>query len=99
LTPAGDGVLADGPHGPVLLRRRGRSIEAHYRGSTLVNGSALAYAEQVRAAALAEARDFPLPWEKTPAGRPRITDHRRFYEQTFKPALAGIEALRGWVEG
>jgi hypothetical protein len=97
LTLTGDGVLADGPQGPVLLRRRGRCIEAHYRGHTLVNGSAQAYAEEVREAALAEARAFPLPWENGPNGRPRITHHRRFYEQTFQPALAGIEALRGWL--
>lgn len=94
----GEGVRVDGPKGPVLIRLSGKDLAAEYRGSELRNGSALAYAREIRALAIAEARRFPLPWTTDAQGRQRITDPKAFYAQTFDPSLRGLEALRGRLE-
>ena len=93
------GLLIDAPKGPVLLRLRRRRITATYLGRQLVNGSAGAYAARVRDAALRTAIAHSPGWTEDPGGAPRITDHRTFYEATFRPATPALETLRTWITG
>jgi len=91
------GLFIDLPKGPVLLRLRRRRITATYVGRQLVNGSAGAYAARVRDAALRTAIAHSPGWTEGPDGSPRITDHRSFYEATFRPAAPALETLRTWI--
>jgi hypothetical protein len=91
-----DGIEINGPDGTVLLRFIGGKIEAQYTGQLLTNGSAQAYANSQLSEALQVAKTFPLPWSYDSQGRQRITDHKQFYEQTFNPALQGLEMLERW---
>jgi hypothetical protein len=90
-------VRVQGLHGPVSLRRTSSDIEAIYQGNSLVNGSAQRYAESIRQAALQTVASFSFPWTYDTQGRQQITDHARYYEQTFNGELRGIETLRRWL--
>jgi hypothetical protein len=94
-----DGLILEGPYGAVRICRRMHRIEASYQGSQLVNGSAAAYAERLLAQAIALTERFPFPWDFAENGTQQITDHARFYEQTFMPHLRGIETLKYWIDG
>ncbi|MGJ8653056.1 MAG: hypothetical protein ACSHX8_07265 [Opitutaceae bacterium] len=91
-------VHVEGPLGPVSLRRTKAGIEARYQGDKLVNGSSLRYSESIRKAALHVVESFPFPWEFDAQGEQQITDHSRYYEQTFNADLEGIEMLRCWSD-
>jgi len=92
-----DGLVIEGPQGPVLIRRRMDCIEAKYQGDQLVNGSAAAYSKALLDQAIELTTRFPFPWKIEADGTQRITDHARFYEQTFNPDLQGIETLKRWL--
>ena len=93
-----DGLVIEGPQGPVLVRRQMDRIEMKYQGSQLVNGSAAAYSKALLEQAIEYTHCFPFPWSIDADGTQHITDHQRFYEQTFNPDLQGIETLKRWIE-
>jgi hypothetical protein len=93
-----DALLIKGPQGDVLIRAQAKGIEMQYQGDQLVNGSAIAYSESLLQQAIEFTNNFPFPWCIDTDGRQRITDHQRFYEQTFYSNLQGIETLRRWVQ-
>jgi hypothetical protein len=72
-------------------------IETKYQGHQLVNGSAAAYSEALVEQAIELTNRFPFPWRIDANGTQHITDHQRFYEQTFNPDLQGIETLKHWI--
>ena len=92
-----DGLVIEGSQGPVLLRRQMDGIEPKYQGDQLVNGSAAAYSKALLEQAIEFTDQFPFPWKIEADGTQRITDHQRFYEQTFNPDLQGIEVLKRWL--
>ena len=91
-----DGILIEGPKGDVLLRRQADKITVEYQGNQLVNGTALAYSKELFQQAIELSNEFPFAWRIEADGTQRITDHQRFYEQTFNPDLQGIETLKRW---
>jgi hypothetical protein len=93
-----DDLQIQGPQGTVLVRRRLNGIEIKYKGSQLVNGNATAYSQALLEQAIELIRRFPFAWRIDADGTQRITDHKRFYEQTFNPDLQGIETLKRWLD-
>jgi hypothetical protein len=73
-------------------------IETQYQGDQLVNGSAAAYSKELFEQAIELTNRFPFPWRIDADGTQRITDHQRFYEQTFNSDLQGIEMLKHWID-
>jgi len=98
IRPVDDTLLIEGPQGSVLIRPQAKGIEMQYQGDQLVNGSSLAYSKRLLEEAIEYANRFPLPWRIDADGTQRITDHKRFYEQTFNPDLQGVETLRRWLQ-
>ena len=92
-----DGLVIEGSQGPVLVRRRIDGIEPKYQGNQLVNGSAVAYSKALFEQAIELTERFPFPWSIDADGTQRITDHQRYYEQTFNSDLQGIEMLKRWL--
>lgn len=92
-----DGLVIEGPQGPVLIRRRMDRLEMEYQGDQLVNGSAAAYSKALLEQAIEFTNQFPFPWTIEADGTQRITDQQRYYEQTFNSDLRGIETLRFWL--
>ena len=92
----GDGLMIQGPQGPVSICIDSDSITALYQGNQLVNGSAVAYAKSLLRQALKLSESFPFAWRIGPDGSQCITDHARYYEQTFNRDLQGIERLKRW---
>jgi hypothetical protein len=92
-----DGVEIEGPHGPVRLSFVRGTLKADYIGHELVKGSAQAYAQSQLQAALVTAQAFQLPWTYDSQGQQRITNHQRFYQQTFSSELNGIERIIHWL--
>ena len=92
-----DGLVIEGPQGPVLIRRKIDQIETKYQGDQLVNGSAAYYSKALLEQAIELTNLFPFPWHIDADGIQRITDHQRYYEQTFNPDLQGIETLKRWL--
>ena len=92
-----DGLLIEGPQGPVLIRRQIDCIETKYQGNQLVNGSAAAYSKALLETATELTNRFPFPWIIEADVTQRITDHQRYYEQTFNSDLQGIETLKRWI--
>ena len=92
-----DGLVIEGSQGPVLLRRQRDRIETKYQGDQLVNGSAAAYSKALVEQAIEFTNRFPFPWHIDTDGTQRITDHQRYYAQTFNPDLQGIETLKRWL--
>ena len=92
----GDGLIIQGPQGPVSICIDLDSITAQYEGIQLVNGSAIAYAKSLLRQALELSENFHLAWRIEPDGSQCITDHARYYEQTFNRDLQGIEFLKRW---
>jgi hypothetical protein len=92
-----DGLVIEGPKGSVLIRRQMDHIETKYQGDQLVNGSAAAYSKALLETAIELTDDFPFPWTIEADGTQRITDHQRYYEQTFNSDLQGIETLKRWI--
>ena len=92
-----DGLVIEGSQGSVLIRRQVDRIETQYQGNQLVNGSAAAYSKALLDQAIELTDRFPFPWKIEPDGTQRITDHQRYYEQTFNPNLQGIETLKRWL--
>jgi hypothetical protein len=90
-------LVIEGPQGPVRLHRNMYRIEAQYQGDQLVNGSAVAYSQQLLEQAIELTNQFPFPWTIDSDGIQRIIDHTRYYEQTFNPDLQGIETLKRWI--
>ena len=93
-----DGLLIEGPQGPVLIRRQMDRIETKYQGDQLVNGSVAAYSKALVEQAIELTNRFPFPWRIDADGTQRITDHQRYYEQTFNKDLQGIETLKRWLQ-
>ena len=93
-----DGLVIEGPQGSVLIHRQTDRIETKYQGDQLVNGSAAAYSKALLETATELTNRFPFPWTIEADGTQRITDHQRFYEQTFNPDLQGIERLKHWIQ-
>lgn len=93
------GLLIEGPKGAVFIRRCSKRIDSSYQGDQLVNGSAAAYSDQLLAQAIQLTECFPFAWHFAADGTQHITDHTRYYEQTFMPHLQGIETLRYWMHG
>ena len=93
-----DRLVLEGPKGPVLIWRQADRIETQYQGTQLVNGSAAAYSKLLLEQAIEFTHQFPFPWTIEADGTQRITDHARYYAQTFNPALRGIETLRRWLQ-
>ena len=91
------GLVIEGLQGAVRIRRRMNHIETSYQGDQLVNGSAAAYSEQLLEQAIELTARFPFPWHLADDGTQHITDHQRYYEQTFMPHLQGIETLKYWM--
>lgn len=91
------GLLIEGTKGPVHIRRNTGRIEHDYQGNQLVNGNAFAYSEMLLKQAIKLTKQFPFAWHLDSNGTQRITNHKRFYEQTFNPELLGIETLRRWL--
>ena len=98
IRPVDDALLIEGPQGSVLIRRQADGIEMQYQGDQLANGSSLAYSKELFEQAIEYANRFPFPWRIDADGTQRITDHKRFYEQTFNPDLQGVETLRRWLQ-
>jgi hypothetical protein len=92
-----DGLVIEGPQGSVLIRRQMDRIDTKYQGDQLVNGSAAAYSKALLEIATELTDRFPFPWIIEADGTQRITDHQRYYEQTFDPNLQGIETLKRWL--
>ena len=92
-----DGLVIEGPQGPVLIRRQMERINMKYQGDQLVNGSAAAYSKALVEQAIELTNGFPFAWSIEADGTQRITDHQRYYEQTFNPDLKGIEVLKRWT--
>ena len=92
-----DGLMLHGPKGPVRIRRCSAQLELTYQGSQLVNGNATRYAEALLAQAIQLSETYPFAWTIADDGRQCITDHSRYYEQTFMPQLRGIETLKYWL--
>ena len=92
-----DGLVIEGAQGPVLIRRRMDRIETKYQGDQLVNGSAAAYSKALLETAIELTNRFPFPWHIGADGTQHITDHQRYYEQTFNKDLQGIETLKRWL--
>jgi hypothetical protein len=92
-----DGVLICAPKGEVRLRRNPSGISATYERGPLVNGTAMAYTQSVTQHALAYASQHDLPWRTRRDGSMEITDHRKFYEQTFNASTHAIETLNRWI--
>ena len=92
-----DGLVIEGSQGPVLVRRQMDGIETKYQGDQLVNGSAVAYSKALLETAIELTERFPFPWIIDTDGTQHITDHKRYYEQTFNPDLQGIETLKRWL--
>jgi hypothetical protein len=93
-----DGLLIEGPQGPVLVHRQMDRIETQYQGKQLVNGSAAAYSNALLEQAIELTERFSFPWKIDTDGTQHITDHKRFYEQTFNTDLQGIEMLKRWIQ-
>lgn len=93
----GDTLQVRGPQGDVRLERRRGRIRARYEGGELLNESAEVYADALLEQAMAMTERFPFPWTVGEDGRLCITDHPRFYAQTFKAELRGIETLKRWL--
>ena len=93
-----DGLVIEGPQGPVLIRRQIDRIETKYQGDQLVNGSAAAYSKELFEQAIELTDQFPFPWRIDADGTQHITDHQRFYEQTFNKDLQGLETLKRWLQ-
>ena len=93
-----DGLVIEGSQGPVLVRRQMDGIETKYQGDQLVNGSAAAYSKALVEQAIELTNRFPFPWRIDADGTQRITDHQRYYEQTFNKDLQGIETLKRWLQ-
>jgi hypothetical protein len=72
-------------------------INVKYQGDQLVNGSAAAYSKSLLKQAIELTNQFPFGWRIDADGTQRITDHQRYYEQTFRPDLRGIEILKRWT--
>lgn len=92
-----DGLVIEGPQGPVLIYREMERINVKYQGDQLVNGSAAAYSKSLLKQAIELTNQFPFGWRIDADGTQRITDHQRYYEQTFRPDLRGIEILKRWT--
>ena len=92
-------VRVNAPHGEVLLRPSRNGIQADYRRGPLVNGSANAYANSVKQAALDYARQLQLPWSSGPGEAIKIEDPMLYYEQTFRPDILAAETLLRWDSG
>ncbi|MGJ8639929.1 MAG: hypothetical protein ACSHYA_11095 [Opitutaceae bacterium] len=92
------GILVDGPLGAVLIQRRMDRIETKYQGDQLVNGNATAYCKKLFEQAVEIVDRSTFPWRIETDGTLRITDHQRFYDQTFKTDLRGIETLKQWMD-
>ena len=92
-----DGLVIEGPQGPVLIRRQMDRIETKYQGDQLVNGSVAAYSKALVEQAIELTNRFPFPWRIDADGTQRITDHQRYYEETFNKDLQGIETLKRWM--
>lgn len=93
-----DGLVIEGPQGSVLIRRQMNRIETKYQGDQLVNGSAAAYSKGLFDQAIELTNRFPFPWIIEADGTQHITDHQRYYEQTFNKDLQGIETLKHWIQ-
>jgi hypothetical protein len=92
-----DGLVIEGPQGSVLIRRQIDRIETQYQGDQLVNGNAAAYSKALFEQAIELTNRIPFPWHIEADGTQRITDHQRYYEQTFNSDLQGIEMLKRWI--
>ena len=92
-----DGLVIQGPQGPVLIRRQMARISLKYQGEQLVNGSAAAYSKELLKQAIELTNRFPFAWRIEADGTQRIIDHQRYYEQTFRADLRGIELLKRWT--
>jgi hypothetical protein len=90
--------MIEGSKGSVLIRRQVDRIEMQYQGNQLVNGSAAAYSKALLEQAIELTDNFPFPWTTERDGTQRITDHQRYYKQTFNSNLRGIETLKRWIE-
>ena len=90
------GVRIETPAGEVWLRPTPQGIQAEYARGPLVNGSATAYAGEVKQAALDYSHALDLPWSSDGDATIRINDHQRYYEQTFRPDLLAAETLLRW---
>ena len=97
IRPVENALLIEGPHGSVRVHRRVDAIETEYLSNQLVNGSAIAYCKSLLEQAIELTNQFPFPWRIDADGTQCITDHQRFYEQTFNKDLQGIETLRRWI--
>lgn len=95
--PIADDLIIQGPAGAVRAWQAEQGIAVAYQGQELVNGSAHAYAQQRLAAAIHYCQEFPLAWTIDADGQAHITDHKRFYQQSFMPELQGLETLRRWI--
>jgi len=98
IRPVDDALRIEGPQGSVLIRRQADGIEMQYQGDQLANGSSLAYSKELFEQAIEYTNRFPFPWRIDADGTQRITDHKRFYAQTFNPDFQGIETLKRWLE-
>jgi hypothetical protein len=90
------GIRIDAPEGEVWLSPTPTGIKADYRRGNLVNGSATAYAESVKQAALDYACELELPWSSHPDGTIRVEDSQLYYKQTFRPDILASETLLRW---
>ncbi len=88
--------MIQGPQGLVSICIDSDSITTEYQGIQLVNGSAVAYAKSLLRQALELSENISLAWRIEPDGSQCITDHARYYEQTFNRDLQGIELLKRW---
>ena len=93
-----DGLMIEGSQGSVLIRRQADHIETQYQGNQLVNGRAAAYSKALLEQAIELTNRFPFPWAIEANGTQRITNHQRYYEQTFNTELQGIETLKRWLQ-
>ena len=91
-----EGVRIETPAGEVWLRPTPQGIQAEYARGPLVNGSATAYAREVKQAALNYAHALELPWSNHGDATIRINDHQLYYEQTFRPDILAAETLLRW---
>lgn len=91
----GKNLWVDGPFGPVEIASL-RSSLSYYRGNKLKNGSILCYVKHI----IGEIRRIlseKSAWTCTKSGGARITDHREFFELSFRRHERERDLIRCWA--
>lgn len=92
----GEGVLVEGSHGFILLKKEADAITATPVGKRPKRTPG--YVERVRKEVLERAKLYSCAWAPRHDGSLQITDHSAFYEATFNPTLRCLELIQQWLK-